>query len=159
MLVFTVNHILYKPRDHFRLLYKKSCFNVAKLCASTTLMNLWGLTTYYNNDIYIVFFLYFICYRTAHLISSYKPRAPILTITRNGQTARQAHLYRGVFPIHYMGMYACFTTLEPNTPTHPPNCMQYLSNYLKWTDHAWIKVVEFLGIYYYMILVDLDFKS
>ena len=64
------------------------------------------------------------CYRTAHLISSYKPRAPILTITRNGQTARQAHLYRGVFPIHYMGMYAYFTTLEPNTPTHTPNYMQ-----------------------------------
>ena len=86
-------------------------------------MNLWGLTTY-NGDIYIVYFLYFICYRTAHLISSYKPRAPILTITRNGQTARQAHLYRGVFPIHYMGMYAYFTTLEPNTPTHTPNYMQ-----------------------------------
>ncbi|XP_067943489.1 pyruvate kinase PKM-like isoform X2 [Watersipora subatra] len=39
--------------------------------------------------------------RTSHLISSYRPRAPIITITRNGQTARQCHLYRGVFPVHY----------------------------------------------------------
>jgi len=45
--------------------------------------------------------------RTAHLISSYKPRAPILTITRNGMTARQAHLYRGVFPIHYLDEKRC----------------------------------------------------
>ncbi|KAF6035966.1 PKM [Bugula neritina] len=43
--------------------------------------------------------------KTSHLISSYRPRAPIITVTRNGRTARQAHLYRGVFPIHYVGAY------------------------------------------------------
>ncbi|MBN3308920.1 pyruvate kinase PKM isoform X2 [Amia ocellicauda] len=37
--------------------------------------------------------------RSAHLISKYRPRAPIIAVTRNGQTARQAHLYRGVFPV------------------------------------------------------------
>ncbi|XP_056333954.1 pyruvate kinase PKM isoform X1 [Danio aesculapii] len=39
--------------------------------------------------------------RSAHLISRYRPRAPILAVTRNEQTARQAHLYRGIFPIFY----------------------------------------------------------
>ncbi|KAI1889509.1 hypothetical protein AGOR_G00163610 [Albula goreensis] len=36
--------------------------------------------------------------RSAHLISRYRPRAPIIAVTRNGQTARQCHLYRGIFP-------------------------------------------------------------
>lgn len=39
--------------------------------------------------------------RSAHLVSRYKPRAPIIAVTRNGQTARQAHLYRGIFPVLY----------------------------------------------------------
>ncbi|XP_072236319.1 pyruvate kinase PKM isoform X2 [Leuresthes tenuis] len=39
--------------------------------------------------------------RSAHLISRYRPRAPILAVTRNPQTARQAHLYRGIFPVLY----------------------------------------------------------
>ncbi|KAF7729938.1 Pyruvate kinase [Apophysomyces ossiformis] len=38
---------------------------------------------------------------TARLISKYRPRAPIIVITRNPQTARQVHLYRGCFPFHY----------------------------------------------------------
>ncbi|XP_062861238.1 pyruvate kinase PKM isoform X2 [Trichomycterus rosablanca] len=37
--------------------------------------------------------------RSAHLLSRYRPRAPIIAVTRNGQTARQAHLYRGIFPV------------------------------------------------------------
>lgn len=39
--------------------------------------------------------------RSAHLISKYKPRCPIIAVTRNDQTARQAHLYRAVLPILY----------------------------------------------------------
>ncbi|KAG7467990.1 hypothetical protein MATL_G00138050 [Megalops atlanticus] len=39
--------------------------------------------------------------RSAHLISRYRPRAPIIAVTRNGQTARQCHLYRGIFPVFY----------------------------------------------------------
>ncbi|XP_053478568.1 pyruvate kinase PKM isoform X2 [Ictalurus furcatus] len=39
--------------------------------------------------------------RSAHLLSRYRPRAPIIAVTRNGQTARQAHLYRGIFPVFY----------------------------------------------------------
>lgn len=35
------------------------------------------------------------------MLSRYRPRAPILAVTRCGQTARQAHLYRGVYPVLY----------------------------------------------------------
>ncbi|KZS96141.1 pyruvate kinase [Sistotremastrum niveocremeum HHB9708] len=38
---------------------------------------------------------------TARLISKYRPPVPIITITRNEQTARQIHLHRGVYPFHY----------------------------------------------------------
>uniref|UniRef100_A0A672F3G2 Pyruvate kinase n=3 Tax=Salarias fasciatus TaxID=181472 RepID=A0A672F3G2_SALFA len=39
--------------------------------------------------------------RSAHMLSRYRPRAPILAVTRCPQTAHQAHLYRGVYPILY----------------------------------------------------------
>jgi len=39
--------------------------------------------------------------RSAHLMAAYRPRCPILAVTRYAQTARQLHLYRGIFPIHY----------------------------------------------------------
>ncbi|KAI5100419.1 pyruvate kinase isozymes M1/M2 isoform X1, partial [Silurus meridionalis] len=39
--------------------------------------------------------------RSAHLLSRYRPRAPIIAVTRNEQTARQCHLYRGIIPILY----------------------------------------------------------
>lgn len=42
--------------------------------------------------------------RSAHLISKYKPRCPIIAVTRYAQTARQAHLYRAVLPLQYEGM-------------------------------------------------------
>jgi len=38
---------------------------------------------------------------TARLISKYRPSCPIITVTRNEQTARQIHLHRGVYPFHY----------------------------------------------------------
>lgn len=38
---------------------------------------------------------------SARLLSKYRPKAPIIVITRNPQTARQVHLYRGCFPFHY----------------------------------------------------------
>ena len=41
--------------------------------------------------------------RSAHLISKYRPRCPIIAVTRYPQVARQAHLYRGILPIHYGG--------------------------------------------------------
>lgn len=41
--------------------------------------------------------------RSAHLISKYKPKCPIIAVTRFAQTARQCHLYRGILPLSYKG--------------------------------------------------------
>lgn len=38
---------------------------------------------------------------TARLLSKYRPPVPIITVTRNQQTARQIHLHRGVYPFWY----------------------------------------------------------
>ncbi|KAJ7225625.1 pyruvate kinase [Mycena pura] len=38
---------------------------------------------------------------TARLISKYRPRVPIITVTRNEQTARQIHLHRSCYPFWY----------------------------------------------------------
>ncbi|XP_070545809.1 pyruvate kinase PKM-like [Ptychodera flava] len=39
--------------------------------------------------------------KSSFLVSQYRPLCPILSITRDAQVARQVHLYRGCFPIHY----------------------------------------------------------
>ena len=39
--------------------------------------------------------------RTAHLVSKYRPRCPIISVSRIAQTTRQAHLYRGILPYYY----------------------------------------------------------
>ncbi|KAI8334040.1 pyruvate kinase [Blakeslea trispora] len=39
--------------------------------------------------------------KSSQLISKYRPSAPIIVVTRNPQTARQAHLHRGCFPFYY----------------------------------------------------------
>ncbi|KAH7723429.1 pyruvate kinase isozymes M1/M2 isoform 2 [Aphelenchoides avenae] len=39
--------------------------------------------------------------RTAELCSRYKPPVPIIAVSRSEQAARQLHLYRAVFPLHY----------------------------------------------------------
>jgi len=41
--------------------------------------------------------------RSAHLVSKYRPRCPIIAVTRFAQVARQCHLYRGILPIQYEG--------------------------------------------------------
>jgi pyruvate kinase len=39
--------------------------------------------------------------KSAHLISQFKPRCPVIAITRYPRVARQARLYRGILPIYY----------------------------------------------------------
>jgi len=39
--------------------------------------------------------------RSAHVLSAYRPRCPIIVVTRFAQVARQAHLHRGLYPIYY----------------------------------------------------------
>ncbi|XP_044532724.1 pyruvate kinase PKLR isoform X2 [Gracilinanus agilis] len=39
--------------------------------------------------------------RSAQLLSRYRPRAAVIAVTRFAQAARQAHLFRGVFPLLY----------------------------------------------------------
>ncbi|KAG1150627.1 hypothetical protein G6F37_000677 [Rhizopus arrhizus] len=48
---------------------------------------------------------------SARLISKYKPNAPIVVVTRNPQTARQIHLYRGCFPFLYPKASSAITSL------------------------------------------------
>lgn len=44
-------------------------------------------------------------FSSAGLVSRYRPMAPIIAITRQEQAARQMHLFRGVHPIFYTGLF------------------------------------------------------
>lgn len=39
--------------------------------------------------------------RTAHVVSKYRPRCPIIAVSRFKQTTRQGHLYRGILPLYF----------------------------------------------------------
>ncbi|VVD01348.1 unnamed protein product [Leptidea sinapis] len=41
--------------------------------------------------------------KTAHVVSKYKPRCPIVAVTRYAPIARQMHMYRGIIPLIYEG--------------------------------------------------------
>lgn len=60
--------------------------------------------------------------RSAHLISKYRPRCPIIAVTRFHQVARQAHLYRGILPLHYTGscckIYGLLMTIKQSFQTY-----------------------------------------
>jgi len=40
---------------------------------------------------------------TAHLLAKFRPQVPIIAVTRDSQTARQIHLWRGCYPLVYTG--------------------------------------------------------
>lgn len=42
---------------------------------------------------------------TARLCAKYRPNCPILMVTRNDRSTRFCHLYRGVYPFPYTGVY------------------------------------------------------
>lgn len=52
--------------------------------------------------------------RSAHLIAKYRPRCPIIAVTRFHQVARQAHLYRGILPLYYEGIVSISNFIEKN---------------------------------------------
>ncbi|KAJ3652946.1 hypothetical protein Zmor_018869 [Zophobas morio] len=39
--------------------------------------------------------------KSAHLLSKYRPKCPIIAVTRNENQARQAHMFRGIIPLLY----------------------------------------------------------
>jgi pyruvate kinase len=39
--------------------------------------------------------------KSAYLISGFRPKCPIIAVTRSERTARQSHLYRGIHPVLY----------------------------------------------------------
>ena len=39
--------------------------------------------------------------RSAHALSRFRPRCPIIAVSRNSKSARQAHLHRGILPLYY----------------------------------------------------------
>lgn len=41
--------------------------------------------------------------RSARLVAKYKPRCPIIAVTRRGHISRKLRLYRGLVPFHYIG--------------------------------------------------------
>jgi pyruvate kinase len=41
--------------------------------------------------------------RSAKIVAKYRPRCPIIAVTRYGPIARQLHLWRGIIPIIYEG--------------------------------------------------------
>lgn len=39
--------------------------------------------------------------KTAALVAKYRPRSPVVVVTKNPKTARQVYMYRGCFGLHY----------------------------------------------------------
>lgn len=42
--------------------------------------------------------------RSAYHLAQFRPKCPIIAITRNLQTAKHCHLYRGILPLLFQGI-------------------------------------------------------
>ncbi|CAG8507220.1 7663_t:CDS:10 [Ambispora leptoticha] len=62
---------------------------------------------------------------SARLVSKYRPRCPIITVTRNAQTARQIHLYRGCYPFVY-------DVPPPSNVEKPDDWQEDVENRIRW---------------------------
>lgn len=53
---------------------------------------------------------------SAHIVAKYRPRCPIIAVTRYGLVARRMHMWRGIMPIIYEGSnainYKCLHRLK-----------------------------------------------
>ena len=47
------------------------------------------------------YFCLLFSFRTAEVVARFRPRCPIIVVTRDARVARQMHLYRGCFPLIY----------------------------------------------------------
>ena len=61
----------------------------------TPVVQKWTLSCVFECLTYRAFF------RTAEAVARFRPRCPIIVITRDARVARQMHLYRGCFPLVY----------------------------------------------------------
>ncbi|XP_067140529.1 pyruvate kinase PKM-like isoform X1 [Centruroides vittatus] len=69
--------------------------------------------------------------RTAHLVSKYRPRCPIIAVSRFARTTRQAHLWRGILPVHFMDRRLKPGDRLPDWPQDVDVRIQYAINYGK----------------------------
>ncbi|VVC30314.1 Pyruvate kinase, barrel,Pyruvate/Phosphoenolpyruvate kinase-like [Cinara cedri] len=62
----------------------------------------------------------------AHLISKFRPRCPIIAVTRNAQIARQCHIYRGIIPLLY-----CSAEQPDDWYKNVESCVEYVFKFGK----------------------------
>jgi len=76
--------------------------------------------------------------RTASLVSQCRPQCPIFAVTRHAQRARQLHLFRGVYPVHYK------EDRHEDWPTDVDNRINYAINLGK--ERGFVKPGDFLVV-------------
>lgn len=63
--------------------------------------------------------------KSAFQVAKFRPRCPIIGVTRYPIVARQMHLYRGIIPLIYEGLYVqsnLFTFIHPTPMIILTNC-------------------------------------
>lgn len=68
---------------------------------------------------------------SARLVAKYRPRVPILTVTRFSRVARQCHLYRSCYPMHYKKESAVDTS-RPGSPIMMDQWQEDVDSRITW---------------------------